>query len=513
MEGNVGEGMGEASCVAALRAELARLRAENDALREEVSRLESRLAGLVKELGSERAIVKRYNMERFSTKRDLESPSAAPSKPAGKKKPGRKPGSRASEPFAAALERLSRGNDPIVVDPAEGMGDEERSALRPLGSRESYQVEYVQPRIVVRKVVYKSYVGPGGRPVSAPSIAPIPGSPAGPGLLADAQFSKYALGVPAYRYARWSSAALGIKVSPQTATNWIVGASEAEAGVYGEILSSLASSGAAEAHVDESPVVMKLAGKRGFMFALSSDGGRPIRGYAFSETRSTEGVVDRLLDGFSGVLTVDGYRGYSRFAESLSIQRCMAHARRKFTDLAKVGDAEAAEVARLFDEVFECEREARARAGECGMLEARLSGGMPGAVERLRAKVEGIFEAAPENSPIRAAAKYFHNLGRQLFTFMEDGRASLDNNAAERAEKKLVMARRNFLFVNGVAGGEAAAISLTLIETALANGVEPRGYLKWVLENRLAAEKEPKDFLPWSPRLPDGLRLRKEGGK
>ncbi len=117
--------------------------------------------------------------------------------------------------------------------------------------------------------------------------------------------------------------------------------------------------------------------------------------------------------------------------------------------------------------------------------------------------------SAPEKSPEWAAASYFCSMEGGLMAFMDDGALDCDNNAAERSCKKVVMARRNFLFVQNGRGGQSAAIALTLIEKATANRVEPLGYLEWVLSHGLETQASPKDFPPWSPNVPEIIKMAK----
>jgi hypothetical protein len=55
-----------------------------------------------------------------------------------------------------------------------------------------------------------------------------------------------------------------------------------------------------------------------------------------------------------------------------------------------------------------------------------------------------------------------------------DGRLEVDNNAAERAMRGVALGRKNWLFAGSEGGGRAAAIALTLIETAKLNKVDLR---------------------------------------
>src|SRR5690606_4952459 len=67
-------------------------------------------------------------------------------------------------------------------------------------------------------------------------------------------------------------------------------------------------------------------------------------------------------------------------------------------------------------------------------------------------------------------------MGR-LRPYLEHGMLDLDNNAAERAMRAIALGRKNYLFVGSAAGGKAAAIAYTLIETAKLNGVDPEAWL------------------------------------
>ena len=54
----------------------------------------------------------------------------------------------------------------------------------------------------------------------------------------------------------------------------------------------------------------------------------------------------------------------------------------------------------------------------------------------------------------------------------------IDNNHTERIIRQFVMARNNFLFADTVKGAKALGIHISLIHTAIANGLEP--FLKQV---------------------------------
>jgi hypothetical protein len=64
--------------------------------------------------------------------------------------------------------------------------------------------------------------------------------------------------------------------------------------------------------------------------------------------------------------------------------------------------------------------------------------------------------------------------------------------------RAIALGRKNYLFVGSEAGGKAAAIAYTLIETAKLNGVDPQAWLADTIA-RTPDHKITKvdDLLPW----------------
>lgn len=91
-------------------------------------------------------------------------------------------------------------------------------------------------------------------------------------------------------------------------------------------------------------------------------------------------------------------------------------------------------------------------------------------------------------SPLGKAFAYTLSNWTALTVFVEDGMLAADNNLAERAMRPVAISRKNWLFAGSERGGQAAAVALSLIETARLNGLEPYAYLKDVL-TRINAQR------------------------
>lgn len=86
-------------------------------------------------------------------------------------------------------------------------------------------------------------------------------------------------------------------------------------------------------------------------------------------------------------------------------------------------------------------------------------------------------------------------------SFLDDGRACLSNNAAERALRGFALGRKAWLFAGSSRGAERAAAMATLIQTAKMSDVDPQAWLADVLA-RVAGHPVHRldELLPWNWR-------------
>jgi hypothetical protein len=119
-------------------------------------------------------------------------------------------------------------------------------------------------------------------------------------------------------------------------------------------------------------------------------------------------------------------------------------------------------------------------------------------VEQIYAWAEDQRQKALPRSGLGQATEYLLGMWKGLTRFLEDPRIPLDNNAAERALRGVVVGRKNHYGSRSKRGTEVAALFYSLCETAKLAGVEPRAYL--LQATRAALEK------PGTITLPHDLR-------
>ena len=89
-----------------------------------------------------------------------------------------------------------------------------------------------------------------------------------------------------------------------------------------------------------------------------------------------------------------------------------------------------------------------------------------------------------------------------------DGAVPIDNNVSEREMKRVVLNRKNSLFVGNARGGRSAAILASLTSTCRRHEVDPQLYLTPLPINLPAMQV--RDFSQW---LPDQWKRAQAAGQ
>jgi hypothetical protein len=95
------------------------------------------------------------------------------------------------------------------------------------------------------------------------------------------------------------------------------------------------------------------------------------------------------------------------------------------------------------------------------------------------------------------AVNYALGQWQELNVFCSDGAVAIDNNVSEREMKRVVLNRKNSLFVGNSRGGRTAAILASLTSTCRRHEVDPQLYLTQLLINLPAVQiRELSTWLP-----------------
>ncbi len=213
-----------------------------------------------------------------------------------------------------------------------------------------------------------------------------------------------------------------------------------------------------------------------------------IATYRILKSRSLK-AAKKVLNGFEGTAMTDGYAAYQALQSStpnLELAHCWAHVRRKFLEAADFSPELSEHAVGLIGELFKIEHKVP-RAGPSAsdeeqqeLLELRRSlrkrESKPIIDELLEWAVKYDGAVLPK-SKMGKAISYMLKLWKGLTRFLEDPRIPLDNNAAERALRGIVVGRKNHYGSKSKRGTEVAAIFYTLFETAKLSGVDPRAYV------------------------------------
>ncbi|MBB4365243.1 hypothetical protein GGD65_006309 [Bradyrhizobium sp. CIR18] len=191
--------------------------------------------------------------------------------------------------------------------------------------------------------------------------------------------------------------------------------------------------------------------------------------YRFEDSRAGE-CAARHLNGYRGILQVDGYAAYNKLArpdrgnDGITLAGCWSHSRRKFYELfagsSKVATTTVERMAKLWQ------------------VEKTVRGQSPGARVAARqqasaAVVADLFDLWQQTlrrisgkSKLAEAIRYAVSRRPLFERFLTDGRIELDSNIVERAIRPQTITRKNSLFAGSDGGGRTWATIATLLQTA-----------------------------------------------
>lgn len=304
----------------------------------------------------------------------------------------------------------------------------------------------------------------------------------------------------------------GIKLPRSTMSRLNTQAVDALLPVFDALQADLKSS--SKLLMDETVMPQLLPGNgrtmTGYAWALCRDDrrwlGNAPPGVVFNFRQSRSGKhAEEILQGYRGILQVDGYGGYNRLMRAdrvggpLTLAFCWAHVRRKFLDVHKATKSvKAMEIVALINEMYEIEARLKGQPAEARLAVRQVE--TAPRIVHLHKTLEALSGQIAMKSTLGDAIKYTLKLFQGLTVFLTDGRVEIDSNPVENTIRPIAMLRKNALFAGSPVGGRNWAVMASLMATCRMNGVEPYAYLNWVFEQM--ANGLPRSqydaLLPWN---------------
>jgi transposase len=179
---------------------------------------------------------------------------------------------------------------------------------------------------------------------------------------------------------------------------------------------------------------------------------------------------------------------------------CLAHSRRKFSDLEDVFPQECRVVLQVLSQVFDHDEQARKEQLSPQTRLAYHQAQSQPLMEALKKWLDTQLDdhLVEPNSTLGKAIGYMQRHWVTLTRFLSVPGAPLDNNLAERALKLFIRQRKNSLFYKSTHSAYIASVLTSLIATCIYAGGNAVEYLVALQEHRHEVWADPAAWLPWA---------------
>ena len=306
----------------------------------------------------------------------------------------------------------------------------------------------------------------------------IPGCIAAPGALAHVINAKFADHIPFHRLEHMMERD-GFRVARGTMCGWAAGCHELSRLVVDAMMKDALDN----AHViatDATGVLVRAPEqcKRGHFWVCIADRDHVFYRYT---PRQTHAEPMALFAGFKGYIQADAagvYDAMFRQEDGPTEVGCWSHARRKFFESIRSDRERALIGVGFIGKLFEVDRALKS-AAPSKKLEIRRARAGPVLDVFREWKDEQLKRRDLEpRSPIARALRYTDRHWTALTRFVDDARLRLDNNPSELELRRLVIGRKNWLFVGSDETAPVTCTFVSLIASCAMHGLNSEEYLR-----------------------------------
>ena len=398
-------------------------------------------------------------------------------------------------------------------------------SLHDMGNTTRDEIEIIPAKVIVKRHITHKYscrncenAGIDVNIIKADAPKPlIKGSMATSSALSHIMTQKYMNAVPLYRQEKYMIS-LGVNLSRQTMSNWIIKSSEYLEHIYKRLHVHLLAQDII--HADETPVQVlkeenRKAKQKSYMWLYKSgEYDNQIVLYDYQPSRSYENPR-RYLSGFKGYLNTDGYAAYAKL-KGITLVGCLAHVRRKFNDSMNVLPKEHHKESMAWIGFHYCNRlyniEKAIKDLPLEEQNGKRNEFSKAIFDEFQKWIKEQTQTSLPKSAYGKAIIYANNQLPKVKNYLMDPRLNIDNNSAERSIKPFVIGRKNWLFSNTPKGAKSSAMIYSIVETAKENNLRVHEYLNYLLTQLKDMESYPEEeldkLMPWSEDLPESCKIQ-----
>jgi hypothetical protein len=466
-----------------LQGDLDHYRKKSFDLQQHVNQLQER----IEKVEAENRLLQQQNKELTTSLKTPQQEGPSPRFKPSIKRRGKKPGRKAGH--AAALRPMPDHIDvhQTVPLPKDSEGREAcpwcRSCLLELEDHQR-----IVEDIIPAKVVVTCYHTRGGwcpscrkqvesRALEQPPAANIPHGQIGINALSTAMVLRIAHRLPFRQVKQIFGDLPSFSISPGTVADQVQRVAKWLEGDYEQLILKLRC--AKVVHADETS--WRTNGKNGWLWALTS----PTHTlYHVDKSRSGDVIIDLLGKAFGGTLVSDFYSAYSRI--NCKKQKCLCHLLRELVESAQ--ESEAFKTGPFFNRAKRLVKQMLRLKKQWDTLDDAKYASRVGTLE---SRLEQLAGAVYDEPNAKRLAKRMKKHRQELTAFLGDKELDGTNNAAERAIRPAVVARKISGGSRSNNGAQAWATLASLLRSAGQQGQRLLETVQAMLTAAWASEKPP----------------------